>query len=78
MKTRCRFSVRSLVQAWSGCVSKASPQAAPELLMRMCRPAGSRWARAAASALQASRDCRSAGRAVAEPPEPEDLPAGVG
>lgn len=78
MKTRCRFSVSSFVQAWSGCVSKASPQAAPELLMRMCRPAGSRCESEAARDLQASRDWRSAGRATAEPPEPEDLPVRVG
>lgn len=74
VKTRCKLSVSNLVQAWSGCVSKPSPQAAPELLTRTCRPLGSRWAREAARALQASRDWRSAGRAMAEPPEPEDLP----
>lgn len=72
VKTRCRLRVRSFVQAWSGCLSKDSPQEAPELLMRMWSPAGSREVRRAARALHASRDWMSAGRETAEPPE--DLP----
>lgn len=69
VKTRCRLRVSSFVQAASGCVSRGSPHAAPELLTRTSRPAGSRSAREAARALQASRDCRSAGREEALPPE---------
>lgn len=69
VKTRWRLRVRSFVQAASGCVSKDSPQEAPELLMRMCRPLGSSLVRVAARALHASRDWMSAGREKAVPPE---------
>lgn len=69
VKTRCRLRVSSFVQAASGCVSRGSPHAAPELLTSTSRPAGSSLASSAARALQASRDCRSAGREEALPPE---------
>lgn len=68
VKTRWRFRVRSLVQAASGWVSRGSPQAAPELLIRTSRPRGSRVVSLSARDLVASRDWRSAGRAWAVPP----------
>lgn len=79
VKTRWRLRVRSLVQAWSGCVSKDSPHAAPLLLMSTWRPVPEgppSWVvSSAARAWTASRDWRSAGRDRADPPE--DLPGCV-
>lgn len=55
---------------WGALLSKDSPHAAPELLTRTCRPRSpSRLVNSVTRALHASRDCRSAGRATALPPD---------